>query len=184
MIHNQDRSKWFGASDTSMIMGNWNTKTFQKWWLVKLGISQNHFTTLSMKTGTAYEHRILDALNIEKRDRQTRKRKYRLRVNLDGETREEITEVKTYRDKFKVSKAYWQQCQVEMLAAHKKCRIAAYRLNPEDYSNWFNEIDLSRISFFPIEHDPNWIKSEYLPRLKYLSKCLRKGAVPDEREIA
>ena len=37
MIHNHDRSGWFGASDTSTIMGNWATETFRKWWLEKLG---------------------------------------------------------------------------------------------------------------------------------------------------
>ena len=37
MIHNQDRSGWFGASDTARIMGNWNTQTFARWWGEKLG---------------------------------------------------------------------------------------------------------------------------------------------------
>ena len=41
MIKNNDRSKWFGASDTAMIMGNWETETFKNWWLVKLGIDLN-----------------------------------------------------------------------------------------------------------------------------------------------
>jgi hypothetical protein len=45
MIKNQDRSKWFGASDTSMIMGNWQTKTFNDWWMVKLGITTNNVKT-------------------------------------------------------------------------------------------------------------------------------------------
>lgn len=50
MIHNHDRSKWFGASDTSTIMGRWDTKTFERFWRVKLGIDREHFETLEMKT--------------------------------------------------------------------------------------------------------------------------------------
>lgn len=61
MIHNHDRSGWFGASDTSTIMGNWATETFRKWWLEKLGLRENRFHTPAMQAGTAYEHRIWSA---------------------------------------------------------------------------------------------------------------------------
>jgi len=44
MITNKDRSGWFGASDTSTIVGNYKTKTFKKWWLVKLGLSENDYS--------------------------------------------------------------------------------------------------------------------------------------------
>ena len=39
MIADQDRSGWFGASDTSYVMGNWHTKTFKDWWLKKMGLN-------------------------------------------------------------------------------------------------------------------------------------------------
>ena len=118
MIRNHDRSGWFGASDTATIMGNWNTDTFSRWWLVKLGVRKDRFVTPSMQCGTAYEHKILDALRVKIRDRQIRIRSLRLRVNYDGESRQLITEVKTHsKPVFKVTKAYWQQCQVEMFAS-------------------------------------------------------------------
>ena len=44
MLSDKDRSGYFGASDTSYIIGNWKTKTFTNWWLVKLGLAQNNFT--------------------------------------------------------------------------------------------------------------------------------------------
>ena len=91
MIRNHDRSGWFGASDTATIMGNWNTDTFRRWWLVKLGVRKDRFITPAMQCGTAYEHKILDALRVKTRDRQIRIRSLRLRVNYDGESRQLIT---------------------------------------------------------------------------------------------
>ena len=58
MITNKDRSGWFGASDTKFIVGNYDTKTFLKWWLTKLGLSENNFSNKYTEAGTAYEHRI------------------------------------------------------------------------------------------------------------------------------
>jgi hypothetical protein len=181
MIKSQDRSGWFGASDTARIMGNWNTKTFDTWWLEKLELHKSTFKTKAMQTGTAYEHRILEFLGIKKMDRQIKIRRLRLRVNLDGED-EAIHEVKTYGGEFKVSQAYWQQAQVEMFATRKPLVIDAYKLLPEDYENYFNPIDKDRISEHPIEYDPMWIQSEYLPRLRYLAKCLRRRAFPNEHD--
>lgn len=190
MIHNRDRSGWFGASDTAMIMGNWETKSFAKWWLVKCGVSKQNVTTLAMTVGTHLEHRILDHIGCEKRDRQVKIRRYRLRVNYDGEDRAEISEVKTHSAaKFRVSKAYWQQCQVEMFASkrwwcrRKRCRIVAYRTTEEDYRNFFLPIDDTRLSYHPIEYDEKWIKTEYVPRLKYLAKCLAVRKWPTIREF-
>jgi len=191
MIRNKDRSGWFGASDTSMIMGNWKTKTFEKWWLEKCGVSSRIFHSKAMQTGTHLEHRILDHLGIKRRDRQIRQRLLRLRVNLDGETPEEIIEVKTHSSEtFKVSKAYWQQCQVEMFASglyfckQKKCRIVAYRVLPEDHKNYFLPIVPERISIYPICYDQDWILNQYLPRLRYLKKCLKRGSWPDVENIS
>lgn len=185
MIKNHDRSGWIGASDTAMVMGNWNSKTFQQWWKVKLGLTENHFTTRAMAAGTAFEHRILDAIGVSKRDRQIRIRRLRLRVNLDGETNRKIKEVKTHgSEQFKVTKAYWQQAQVEMYATGRKLRrrkdldIVAYHLTEEDYDNFFREIDLSRMSEHGIPYDKKWVKEEYLPRLKYLARCLKRKGWP------
>ena len=188
MIKNKSRAGWFGASDTSMIMGNWNTESFAKWWNVKLGITENTFTNEYMVTGSAYEHRILDVLGIKKRDRQIKIRKWdghkiRLRVNLDGED-ELIHEVKTHKsEKFTVTKAYWQQAQIEMFASGKKLIIESYRLLPEDYENFFNPIDKSRLKSHPVEYDLLWVLDEYMPRLIYLSECMKKGKYPCKEEL-
>ena len=180
MIHNQDRSGWFGASDTARIMGNWNTQTFARWWGEKLGMFSNDFKTPAMMAGTAYEHRILDAIGIRQRDRQIRRWILRLRVNLDGETPDMVHEVKTYSaEHFRVSTAYWMQCQVEMYASGKKCRIVAYQLTDEDYKNYFNPIDENRLSYWPIEYNSDWVEGEYLPRLRYLARCLKRRDTPD-----
>ena len=106
MIHSQDRSGWFGASDTNRIMGGWHTKTFQMFWAEKLGITKINLHTVPMQAGTMYEHRILDALGVMERDRQIKIPKLCLRVNLDGEDEHIIHEVKTYRkEPFRVSTA-------------------------------------------------------------------------------
>lgn len=186
MIKNHDRSGWIGASDTAMVMGDWKTKTFEKWWRVKLGIAQGGFFNRAMAAGTNYEHRILDAIGVKKRDRQIRVRRLRLRVNLDGETTDRIKEVKTHGfEQFKVSKAYWQQAQVEMFSTglhfrrRKELDLVSYRLTEYDYENFFNEIDMTRLAENPVEYDAVWIKEQYLPRLKYLARCLRKKVWPD-----
>ena len=179
MIKSKDRSGWFGASDTAVICGNWKTKTFEKWWLVKLGIIQNDFETIQMKTGTALEHRILESIGVKKMDRQIKIRRYRLRVNLDGES-DIIHEVKTHSgDEFKLSKSYWQQAQVEMFAVGKDLEIVSYRLLPEDYKNWFLPIDKNRIKRHPICYEPDWVKEVYLPRIALLKDCLVQGKWPE-----
>jgi hypothetical protein len=180
MIRNHDRSGWFGCSDTATVMGNWNTKTFAKWWGVKTGLLKNDYTTTAMQAGTHYEHRILDACGIRKRDRQIKFRSLRLRVNLDGEDKTTVYEIKTHGSEFKLSKAYWQQCQVEMFATGKKCVLIAYRLTEDDYQNYFNPIDPDRIQKIPVEYDPVWIQAEYLPRLRILCKALKERRHPNE----
>lgn len=178
MIHNKSRAGWFGASDTARIMGNWDTLTFRLWWLEKLGIRTNRIKTDAMQAGTAYEHKILSAIGVKKMDRQIKLRVLRLRVNLDGEDRETITEVKTHKGDFKVSKAYWQQCQVEMFATRKLCRIVSYQLTDAEYENFFLPIDKDRIAVWPIERDNEFLRCEYLPRLAYLAGCLRRRETP------
>lgn len=184
MIHDKDRSGWFGASDTARIMGHWDTKTFRIWWLEKMGLRHSDFSSLAMQTGTALEHRILEEYGIARMDRQIRIPRLRLRVNLDGETRGRILEVKTHGgSNFKVSKPYWMQTQVERYAGRKPVTILAYKLEPEDYHNWFRPIDRNRLAEYPIEYDAEWIERQYLPRLEYLAWCLKKGAYPDEMQF-
>ncbi len=183
MIESKDRSFYFGASDTSYIVGNWQTKSFEKWWLIKLGIARNTFVNESMIAGTIYEHKILDALEIKDLKYDSQIIIDRLRVNLDGNTDTCIYEVKTYNyeKEFKVSKQYWRQAQVEMYASKIfSLYIIAYGLNQNDKKNFFNKIDKDRIKKIKIEYDEDFIINEYLPKLNYLTNCLKKGEYPKE----
>lgn len=184
MIHDQDRSGWFGASDTAKIMGRWKSPTFWRWWGEKLGLWQNHFTNRAMRAGTYYEHAILKSIGIQQMDRQIKKRSLRLRVNLDGENKETIVEVKSHtKPDFSVTRPYWMQCQVQMFSANKPCKIVAYRLLEEDFKNFFNPIDPRRLTEHPIVWDKDFIENLYLPRLSYLSWCLKRGKSPNEADI-
>ena len=181
MISSQDRSYYIGASDTSMVVGNWNTESWKTWWLEKLGIHKSTLSTLAMKTGNNYEHKILDSLEIEGLEKDKQIIIDRLRVNLDGNTKDCIYEVKTHNAEksFKVSKQYWRQAQVEMYASEiHKLYIVAYALEENDYKNYFNKIDKNRVQLIPVEYDENFINNEYLPKLKILSKCLKRGGFP------
>lgn len=182
MIQSQDRSYFIGASDTSMVVGNWKTKTFEKWWLEKLGIYKNTFSTEATKAGNNYEHKILNALEIVDLQKDKQIIIDRLRVNLDGNTKECIYEVKTYKieKEFKVSKQYWRQAQVEMYASQiYKLFIVAYALEEKDYINYFNEIDKKRLQLIEIKYDEEFINKEYLPKLKILTACLKEGVYPE-----
>lgn len=185
MIANKDRSGYIGASDTGYVMRRWDTKTFEKWWREKQGLEQNNICTDAMKTGTAWEHKILDALNIPELEKDKQIIKGRLRVNYDGITPFEISEVKTHAaDKpFKVTADYRRQVNVEMYQAEiYKARIVAYALLPEDYKNFFREVDPDRLTFHPIEYDEAFI-ARYVPRKDYLCMCLETGRFPKESEV-
>ena len=185
MIANQDRSGWFGASDTSMVVGNWKTETFRKWWLVKLGLRTNNLQTKAMKCGNAFEHKILDTIPGIRKDHQILIPELRLRVNLDGDLCPTIFEVKTHREdlEFKVSKAYWRQAQVEMFAyGTTDLNILSYPLSPEDYKNYFREVDPVKIQRHPIEYDPCFV-GRYLVKLEYLAECMKKGVFPDAKHF-
>ena len=181
LIQSQDRSFYIGASDTSMVVGNWNTKTFEKWWLEKLGLNKNSFSSEATKAGNNYEHKILDSLEIEGLEKDKQIIKDRLRVNLDGNTDTCIYEVKTYNasKEFKVSKQYWRQAQVEMYASKiDKLFIVAYALQENDYKNYFNDVQKDRLKMIQIEYDEGFIDQEYLPNLEILTKCLKEGVFP------
>lgn len=164
-----------------MVVGNWNTKTFEKWWLEKLGLNKNNLSTEAMKAGNNYEHKILDALEIEGLEKDKQIIIDRLRVNLDGNTDSCIYEVKTHNvnKEFKVSKQYWRQAEVEMYASNiHKLFIVAYGLTENDYINYFNEIDKTRIEKIEVKYDKTFIEKEYLPKLQILSACLKEGVFP------
>lgn len=185
MISSKDRSGYIGASDTDYVMRKWNTKTFEKWWRVKQGIEVNNISTEAMMAGTAYEHAILDALHISGLEKDKQIIKGRLRVNLDGNTESKIYEIKTHNaDKpFRVSAGYRRQVNVEMYASGiREACIVAYALQPEDYRNYYRDIDTDRLTFHPIPYDDDFIH-EYERRMLYLSRCLEYGKFPKEGDI-
>lgn len=164
-----------------MVVGNWKTKTFEKWWLEKIGIHRNNISTEAMKAGNNYEHKILESLQIEDLEMDKQIIIDRLRVNLDGNTQTCIYEVKTHKEEkeFKVSKQYWRQAQVEMYASNiHNLYIVAYALNESDYNNYFNKIDKSRLQLIKVDYDSKFIQEEYLPKLKILTDCLKRGVFP------
>lgn len=185
MITDKNRAGFIGGSDSGYVMRSWGTATFENWWRVKQGLAQNDFSNDAMKAGTAYEHKILDALNIPGLEKDKQIIKGRLRVNLDGNTETKVYEVKTYNaaKKFTVTKDYWRQVQVEMYALGvRQAEIVAYALEKEDYANFYREIDPKRISRHKIKYDKRFI-AEYEKRMLYLSECLENGKFPDEREV-
>ena len=182
MIQSQDRSGYIGASDTSFVVGNWQTKTFESWWLEKLGLNKKQLLSEAIKAGNNYEHKILSALNISELEFDKQIILDRLRVNLDGNTPDCIYEVKTHNieKEFKVSKQYWRQAQVEMYASGiHKLYIVAYGLIESDYNNYFNEINKDRLQLIEVKYDEDFINNEYLPKLQILSECLKKGVFPN-----
>lgn len=193
MIKDQDRSGWFGASDTDRVLAtNYNTKTFKQWWSVKLGEQEPEFKgSVYTEAGNKYEHPILRAIN-EKMifDRQIRVEKLLLRVNYDGDLDGTIYEVKTHTSEkdYEVTKSHWRQAQVEMFAykemqeelelpPFKRLYIVSYGLYPDEYHKEYEDvgIDFPRIKFTEVRYDKHFIKSLYLPCLKEKARALRKG---------
>lgn len=183
MIASKDRSYYFGASDVSNIIGKWSSKTWQKWWMQKIGINTDHFENKYTMAGTAFEHRILESLGIPMElDKQIILEDLRLRVNLDGNTKNCIYECKTFifEKGFKLPKKYINQVQVQMFASGiRKAKIIAYGLKDEDYNNFFKPIDKERTFEFEIEYDEHWIETAFLPKLRILVDCLKRGVMPD-----
>ena len=191
MIKNQNRAFWFGASDTSTIMGNWDTQTFLDWWFVKLGYYSNNRKSWKMDCGNILEIPIIR--EIEKQEGykiHIGKHPYykpflRLRCNYDGLTKDFVIEIKTTGKMFvKVPKNYWQQCQVLMFRKRrKKAILYAYEMIDDDYANpYFPNVDYNRIKSFVIDYDKEFIEQEYKPRLKYLARCLKQKKVPSKIE--
>ena len=188
MIKNKDRSDYIGASDTKYVIGNWNTKTFKRWWLEKLGIDNISFNNKYTLAGTNYEHKIIEALKIPNIEKDKQIIKGRLRVNLDANTKDKIHEIKTYQYEkgfdLKRHKDYINQVQVQMYVSDiHQAEIDAYGLLENDYKNYFNDIDTNRLSIHEIVYDNDWINDEYLPKLKYLEDCLIKSKFPNKEDF-
>ena len=185
MIADHDRSGWIGASDTAFVVGNWKTKTWEKWWMQKLGINRDHFENEFTKAGTNWEHRILDALHLPdlSYDKQFIIEDLRLRVNLDGNTPGRIVEVKTYQWEKgwnKTPKKYIEQVQVQMFGSSiHDAEIAAYGLEPADYKNYLRDLDPRRLQEIPVIYDLKWLETVYLPKLRILADCLKRGVFPN-----
>ena len=185
MIADKDRSGYFGASDVAFIVGNWKTKTWLQWWMQKIGANKDHFDNKYTLTGTNYEHKILQSLGIPglRLDEQIIHEHLLLRVNYDGLTDDCTYECKTFKLEkgWKMPKKYWQQVQVQMYAKGiTKGQIIAYGLEEADYDNFLRPIDPNRIRREDIRYDPVWISTEFLPRLRILADCLKKGMLPPE----
>lgn len=192
MITDHDRSGWIGASDVQYVIGNWKTKTWEQWWMTKLGISKKHFDNESTKAGTNWEHKILDSVGIQglEKDKQILMPEIRLRVNLDGNTAGRIYECKTYKigsNSAAVKQlaagqcpaAYRNQVQVQMYASRIfGADIVAYGLLPEDYNNYLRAVDPGRRKLIPVTYDPNWIENVYMPKHRILSEALARGVFP------
>lgn len=181
MIKSKDRSYYIGASDTSFVIGNWETKTFAKWYATKQGIYSMDFVSDEMIAGTYWEHKILDALRIKGLEKDKQLIRDRLRINLDGNTKDTIYEVKTHgaNKTFKVSKAYRNQVLVQMYAFNiTSAYIVAYGLTEKDYKNFYRDVDHTRLTMHHIEYDEKFINDVYLPRFNYLSECLDRGVFP------
>lgn len=188
MIHNKDRAFWIGASDTSYVVGNWETMSFKKWWLEKMGLRRNTLQTKAMKCGNAFEHLILDVIGCEK-DKQICFPEIALRINYDGTVgTSNIYEIKTHKTEktFKITANYWRQAQVELYGFKRKygvipnLQIVSYPLSDREYANYFVEIDPKRLTFHDIEYDEKFIEEQYVPRLKSLYEALKKGTMPHE----
>ena len=183
MIQSHDRSGYIGASDTDKVIGNWKTKTWEKWWMQKIGINTDHFDNRYTIAGTNWEHRILDSLQLQnlEKDKQIIIEDLRLRVNLDGNTPTRIKEVKTYQwaKGFKCPQKYKNQVQVQMFAfGIYEADIVAYGLEEADYDNFFRDLDDKRLQEIPVAYDQKWVDTVYLPKLRILADCLERGAFP------
>ena len=184
MITDHDRSGWIGASDVQYVIGNWKTKTWEKWWMQKLGINTDHFDNKFTIAGTNWEHRILESLQLPdlEMDKQIIIEDLRLRVNLDGNTPHRIKEVKTYQwaKGWKTPQKYINQVQVQMFGSKIfGADIVAYGLEEADYDNFLRELDPRRLQQIEVPYDPKWIETVYLPKHMILADCLKRGVFPN-----
>lgn len=167
---------------------NTKTKSFEHWWLIKLGIIHDDFASTAMLAGTWYEHPIIESLSIPQMetDKQILIPDLRLRVNLDGNTPDTVYEIKTFKNErgFKLPAKYIQQVNVQMFAWQREfgflpeARLIAYGLEEEDYVNYMRQIDPNRLLKFTIPYDGKWIEKSFLPALESKKSCLEQGVFP------
>lgn len=186
------RAYWFGASDASKITSkNTATSTYKEWWDIKCGRLESNFGNIYTEAGTLFEHPILRALDENIRlDLELRNPDLCLRVHYDGDHNGVIEECKTFKASkvFEVSKAYWQQAQVEMYmyqefyTGFRGLNIVAYPMTGDDYKLYFEdqvEINPNKIQKHPVKYDKYFIQKEIIPTLKMLSKKLKKEVGKD-----
>lgn len=182
MIHDYDRSGYIGASDVRYVMGCWQGKTFENWWREKLGLCRSGFGNRYTRAGNAWEHRILHSLGIPglELDRQFLRQELLLRVNLDGNTRDCIYEVKTYRRKNGFHPAPWHrwQLQVQMFCSGiPRGELVYYGLGEGDYSQ-VGPVDGRWLQRIPVAYDRAWVEQQYLPRHMQLARYLKNREFP------
>ena len=177
MIHDKDRSGWFGASDSHKILNpNHDTKTWQEWWKVKLGIIESAFQgNRYTEAGERFEHPILMCFDKDiNLDRQLILEDKLLRVNYDGDKDGIIFEVKTHKaDKpFEITAYIEAQVQTQMYVWNEKAEagevpplkelcILSYALNEEDYRNenpTVDDVDFDRIKVSIVKYKPRKVK--------------------------
>ena len=183
MISSKDRSYYFGASDTDKIIGKRGSESWIKWWMQKLGVNNDVFDNQYTLAGTHFEHRILESLGFADMefDKQIINDEIRLRVNLDGNTKDRIYECKTCKaDKpFVLPRKYINQVQVQMFCSgFQNASIVVYPLTVADYENFLNPIERSRLMLFDVQYDSKWVEEKYLPKLIELVECLKEGVLP------
>lgn len=192
MITNKDRSGWFGASDTTIVVGNWDTATFRNWWMVKLGLTSDSYSNPYMDAGNLLEIPIIEAIErhesrkIEKGELPVYIPEYKIRVNFDGLCAESVIEIKTAKKMFsKVPLGYWRQCQVLMYATKRTtAELYAYEPTEFDYQcPYYPDITLARLKRFEVSYDENFIISEYLPRVIVLADALESKKFPKAVEL-
>lgn len=190
MITDHDRSGWIGASDVMFVVGNWKTKTWEKWWMQKLGINADHFDNRYTLAGTNWEHRILESLHLPdlEMDKQIIIEDLRMRINLDGNTPDRVKEVKTYqwaKGWKKTPPKYINQTHVQVFGSRlsgmgiEGADIVAYGLEEADYDNFLRDLETGRLQEIPVEYDRKWIDTVYLPKHLILCDCLKRGVFPN-----
>lgn len=189
MIHDHDRSGYFGASDTYNVMAdNRDTKTWQNFWYEKLGAKSTFTGNEYTRAGTRYEHPILEAIDEHMvMDGQLIIEDLKVRVNYDGWKDGIIYEVKTYDPKheFRITDKYWMQVQVEMfvykelaeewfLPPFQKLYICSYPLTEADRDAAEPHVDPNKINYEEVKYDEKFI-AKYKRRVKRLARKLRKA---------
>lgn len=196
MIQDNDRSYWFGASDSyKVISPNHNTQTWQNWWRVKCGVEEPTFTgNIYTETGQKFEHPILDCFDKAiNKDRQIYLDDLRLRVNYDGDKDGIIFEVKTHKIEkpFEITPYIEAQVQTQMYVwktardDFRKLYILSYGLTDQDYQCDEPTVDFGRIKVHEVKYKKGHVK-RFLKCLKPLVEeldSMRKPSIlQDEKK--